>query len=236
MIATSKTRHRVTLIAALAVLAPALAACTAHTDTTGSVYPTDVRDRHPMVLGHAPRILDIFVDGPRGIGPRENADLQAFLAEYRRYGNGPLSAQVPTGTAYGAATRAALARVTSAAGGRVSVSSYSPSDPALASPIRLSFQRLQAKVGTQCGLWPQDLGVADYDYNEKNQPYWNLGCAMQSNVASQIADPVDLVRGRQLTPPDTGRRMYNIESLRKGSDPSTQYKNEGTSVKQGIGQ
>jgi len=41
MSATPKTRHRVALIAALAALAPALAACTARTETTGSVIPTD---------------------------------------------------------------------------------------------------------------------------------------------------------------------------------------------------
>jgi type IV pilus biogenesis protein CpaD/CtpE len=38
------------------------------------------------------------------------------------------------------------------------------------------------------------------------RPYWNLGCAMQSNVASQIADPVDLVRGRQEGRIDTASR------------------------------
>lgn len=225
------------VFAALAMLAPALGACSAaRTETTGSVYPSDFRDRHPIVLGHAPRILDIFVEGPRGIDARENRDLRAFVDEYRRFGNGPISVQVPSSVPYGGATGAALAHVRAAVGGRVAVSSYVPADPKLASPIRLSFQRLQAKVGTQCGLWPQDLGVADYEYNESNQPYWNLGCATQSNIAAQIADPVDLVRGRQMTAPDTGRRMYNIEQLRKGADPSTTYKTESTSVKAGVSQ
>jgi pilus assembly protein CpaD len=66
---------------------------------------------------------------------------------------------------------------------------------------------MQAKVGGRCGLWPQDLGVSDPKFNAGNDPYWNLGCAMQSNVASQVADPLDLVRGRSEGRVDTVRRM-----------------------------
>lgn len=236
MIATSRLRHRMLAFAALAAIAQALGACANRAETTGSTYPDDFRERHPIVLGHGARVLDVFVEGARGVQAREEQDLQAFFAEYRRFGNGPVTAQVPVGVPYVGATRAALARIRAAAGGRLSVSSYTPADPTLASPIRLSFQRLQAKVGSTCGLWPQDLGVADYEFNQSNQPYWNLGCAVQSNVASQIADPVDLVRGRQPTPPDTQRRQYNVEQLRRGQDPATQYKTDTTSVRQGISQ
>jgi pilus assembly protein CpaD len=227
----------VALLAAMAALAPALAGCNSRTaDATGSLYPSDFRDRHPIVLGHAPRVLDVFVEGSSGFSERERADVAAFLAEYRRSGNGPIVAQVPTGTKLGGATRTALGRLQAAAGGRMAVSSYVPEDPSIASPIRLSFHRLQARVASTCGLWPQDMGVEDYQFNEANKPYWNLGCASQSNFAAQIADPVDLVRGRQPTPPDTGRRMQNIEKLRQGQDPSTTYKADGTSVKSGVGQ
>jgi pilus assembly protein CpaD len=97
----------------------------------------------------------------------------------------------------------------------------------VASPIRLSFQRLQAKVADRCGLWPQDLGVSDAAFNLKNEPYWNYGCSVQANVAAQVADPVDLVRGRPETPPDTARRMQNIDKIRSGADPSTQYRQDG---------
>ena len=236
MTATQRLRRRATLLAAVTALAPALAGCASDADTTGSVYPYDYRDRHPIVLAQGARVLDVFIDTRSGYDERERQDVAAFVDEFRRYGTGSLSAQVPTGTAQAAGTRAALARIRAAAGGRLAVSGYRPADPAVASPIRLSFGRLQARVGSQCGLWPQDLGVADYEFNQSNRPYWNLGCAMQSNVAAQIADPVDLVRGRQPTPPDTARRMSNIEKLRQGSDPSTQYKNEGASVRSGVGQ
>lgn len=236
MTATQRLRRRAMLLATLGALAPALAGCVTDLQTTGSVYPADYRDRHPIVLAHGARVLDVFIDTRSGYDERERQDVAAFVEEHRLYGTGPLRAQVPTGAAQAAGTRLALSRIREAAGGRVAVTGYRPADPSVASPIRLSFQRLQARVGSQCGLWPQDLGVADYEFNQSNQPYWNLGCAMQSNLATQIADPVDLVRGRQQTPPDTVRRMYNIEKLRGASDPTTSYKNEGTSVRSGVGQ
>ncbi len=236
MTATQRLRRRAMLLATLGALAPALAGCVSDAETTGSAYPYDYRDRHPIVLARGARILDVFIDTRSGFDERERQDVAAFVEEFRRYGTGTLTAQVPTGTAQAAGTRLALSRIKEAAGGRISVTGYRPADPAVASPIRLSFGRLQAKVGSQCGLWPQDLGVADYEFNQSNQPYWNLGCAMQSNFATQIADPVDLVRGRQQTPPDTARRMYNIDKIRSASDPTTQYKNEGGSVRSAVGQ
>ena len=49
---------------------------------------------------------------------------------------------------------------------------------------------------------------------------------MHSNIASQTADPLDLVRGRPEVPPDTVRRMGNIDKLRQANDPSTNYRQD----------
>ena len=51
-----------------------------------------------------------------------------------------------------------------------------------------------------CGLWPHDLGTSlDRAYTE-NQPYWNLGCASQRNLAAMVDNPADLVQPRGETP------------------------------------
>lgn len=96
----------------------------------------------------------------------------------------------------------------------------------MASTIRLSFQRLQAKVASKCGLWPQDLGGSDPRFNYGNEPYWNFGCASQANLAAQVADPVDLARGRVETHGDTLRQVKDIQDLREGKDPSTIYRQD----------
>jgi pilus assembly protein CpaD len=208
-----------------------LSACAPDRVVTGSTYPVDYRERHPIVLTHAPQNLDLFVSGSR-LGQRQREDLAAFVAEYHRSGEGPMTVAVPETPQRGAsAVRAALAE----AGVPVAISSYPVTDPTLAAPIHLSFRRLQAKVASRCGLWPQDLGVSDARADAHNTPYWNLGCAMQSNIAAQVADPTDLVRGRAESRVDTIRRMGNVEKLRKGEDPSTIYKQQGATISDAVG-
>jgi pilus assembly protein CpaD len=199
----------------------------------------DYRERHPVVLAHAPKTLDVFTSAG-GIDPRQREDIEDFAIEYRRYGEGAMRIEVPEDRR--GPTRRSLSLVRSAlanagvSGSQIAVASYSVGDSSLASPIRLSFKRMQAKVGTRCGLWPQDLGVSNAKFNANNEPYWNLGCAMQSNVAAQVADPVDLVRGRTEGRVDTVRRMENIKKLRDGQDPSTSYRADDDKINKALGE
>jgi pilus assembly protein CpaD len=54
-------------------------------------------------------------------------------------------------------------------------------------------------------------------------------------MAAQIADPVDLVRARPEGRIDTLKRQGNIEKLRQGKDPSTQYNSSPTQINQAVG-
>ncbi|MBB2959668.1 CpaD family pilus assembly protein [Methylobacterium sp. R2-1] len=223
-------------VASVVLLAALLGACRAdHVATTGSTYPIDVRTRHPIVLADADRTLDVFPTGIGHIDPRQRADLEAFLIEYRRYGRGILVVEVPRGVSpalagpverTGAAIRHLVAEMGVPRGG-VRMAVYPVASPTLASPVRLSFQRMQARVADKCGLWPRDLGVSDLRADWSNEPTWNFGCAMQANVAAQISDPVDLVRGRPEGRIDTIRRTQDIGQLREGKDPSTRWRQDG---------
>jgi pilus assembly protein CpaD len=226
---------------AASALASTLAACAADRVVTGSVQFPDYRQRHPIVLAEAPHRLDVFAVGPAGLDRRQWEDVRTFAAEYRRSGQGGILAQVPAGSRNDAAAQFAMTRINDAlaqAGlpaGYVVVTTYPVLDPLLAAPIRLSFSRLTAKVESQCGTWPRDLGISDPGHTMTNDSYWNLGCAMQSNVAAQVADPVDLVRGRTEGTPDVIRRGKVIDAIRQGKDPSTQYRQEGTKINSAVG-
>ncbi|GEP10923.1 CpaD family pilus assembly protein [Methylobacterium gnaphalii] len=223
-------------LAALSLLGASLSACKSdRVDQTGSIYPHDVRARHAFVLAEGGRTLDIFPTGPGHLDPRQAADLNAFLLEYRRYGRGQLTIDMPRGAGpiVGAAaerTGVAVRRVMAENGvpkGAIVVADYLAADPSLASPVRLSFQRMEAKVASECGLWPQDLGVSTPVSSVRNEPTWNLGCATRSNIAAQVADPVDLVRGRPEGRIDTVRRTQVIDQLRQSKDPSTTWRQDG---------
>jgi pilus assembly protein CpaD len=244
MTPSASFRPPLALVAAT-VLAAFVGACnTNRVATTGSIAPVDYRARHPIVLLDGTRSLDVFATGRGHLDPRQAADLDAFLLEYRRYGRGGLVIDLPRGVspAIGVAverTAAAIRRLSAESGVSprdVIATGYAVANPALASPIRLSFQRMEAKVTSQCGLWPRDLGVSDPAYTFSNEPAWNLGCATQANLAAQVADPIDLVRGRPEGRIDTVRRTQDIGKLREGKDPSTQWRQDGqTSVKSQVG-
>lgn len=219
-----------------------LGAC-AKGDISTSGIPTDTRERHPIVLRDAPRSLDVFVGraGGGGLDPRQADDVARFGEDYRRSGKGGLVAEVPTGTGRDLAARDTLEgirRSLARAGvspGALSVRTYPIADPGLASPIRLTYASLQAGLPHSCGQWPTDLGVSSYKTDATNEPYWNLGCASQANLAAQIADPLDLVRARSEGRLDTQKRMEAIKKLREGKDPSTQYRQEQTKLSDAVG-
>jgi pilus assembly protein CpaD len=232
-------------IALAAVLTGLLGACNANrAATTGSIYPADYRTRHPIVLADAGRSLDVFPTGTGHLDPRQAVDVDAFMLEFRRYGRGTLVIDLPRGVApaLGAAaerTGAAIRRIGAESGvpaQAIVLSGYGVANPSLAAPIRLSFQRMQAKVADQCGLWPNDLGTSNPAFDLSNNPSWNLGCASQATLAAQVADPIDLVRGRPEGRIDTVGRVKNINDLRDGKDPSTTWRQDGKGgVKEDVG-
>lgn len=225
-------------------LALALGACAGRTDATGSIAPSDVRERHPIVLRDAPRSLDVFV-GRRGGGldARQAEDVVAFAGEYRRSGRGGLVAEVPTGARREIATRDTLGGIRRAlvrggvSPGALSVRTYPvpDADPGLASPIRLTFASLQASVPHRCAQWPQDAGVSDWTHDASNESLWNFGCSNQALLAAQVADPIDLVRSRSEGRADIVKRMNAITKLREGKDPSTQYRQETPQINSAVG-
>lgn len=102
-----------------------------------------------------------------------------------------------------------------------------------AAPITLSYDAFGARVANECGLWPEDLVTGGDPQSWWNESYWNFGCATQSNMAQQVADPLDLMRPRVAGRADTVRAVNTIEALRAGRDPSTSY-SETKSIAEGV--
>lgn len=76
-----------------------------------------------------------------------------------------------------------------------------------------------AYVASQCGLWPNDLGIAPGGDDHMNRPSWNHGCATQHNLAAIVANPNDLIAPRAETPADTARRQTVFGRYRRGEPP-----------------
>ncbi len=202
---------------------------------TSSIAMDDYRNRHPIVLAEAAQKLDIFpAPELRGLDRRTFAQVAEYGRNYHSNGQGPIQVFVPTGPG-GGTTRSTIQSIRRAlaAGGAyapLQITTYPVVNGGLASPLRLSFYGLKAKVADPCGQWPTDLASGGGLQGWDNKPYWNYGCAYQNMIAEQVADPRDLVGPRAEDPADTEMRANAIGSIRKGTDPVTDWKTQNSAI------
>lgn len=202
---------------------------------TSSIPMQDYRNRHPIILAEDAQKLDLFPPRDvRGLDRHTFGQVVEYGRLYRTTGQGPIQVFIPAG-GYGGSDRSTIESIRRAlaAGGAyapLQVTTYPVVNGDLASPVRLSFIGLKSKVADPCGQWPSDLasggGVQGWD----NAPYWNYGCAYQSMIAQQVADPRDLVAPRGEDPADTEMQARAIAQIRKGTDPTTDWKVKNTDI------
>ncbi len=221
---------------AAALLAAPLAACSTvdRTVPTGTV-PYDYHLRHPVVLANEPSFLDVFPVGTDGRLDRRTVHLlQAFADDYRESGQGPVLIRAPDTPVDPAAMARTVAGVRQTLAhfgvrGPIDVVRYPVGDPRLASPLHLSYVKLQARVASRCGDWPDDLNSGATTHGWENRSYYNLGCASAKTFAAQIDDPRDILGPRAEDPTDVQLRTRAIGLLRgtpgvnPGEDPGTAW-------------
>jgi pilus assembly protein CpaD len=209
-------------------LATAMAGCnTTARDTTGSV-PHDYRARHPIAVTEKDRTLTLFVGAGRGgLTPMQRAEVLAFAGTWRREATGGITIDRPTGSPNERAATDTLKQVLSILTSSgipshgIGVTPYQSADAA-APTLRLRYPLMRAHAGP-CGLWPDDLGPSNDPKHFDNQPYYNLGCATQRNLASMVENPADLVQPRGETAAYTGKRSTGLDKWRRGESPATTY-------------
>ena len=220
----SRPASRLLLAAGVAAL---LAGCN-QTTAERAPYPADYRARHPITIKEGEQTVEIFIGRNRGgLTASQRAEVLAFAQEWRHEATSGIVIDVPHDGPTDRAAADSLREIHSILNASgvpqraVYVRSYQPTDSSLAS-IKINYSKLVARAGP-CGLWPHDLGpAADIAYNE-NQPYWNLGCASQRNLAAMVANPADLVQPRGETPAYAARRSFALDKWRQGTNPSGAY-------------
>ncbi|MBW5435660.1 pilus assembly protein CpaD [Bradyrhizobium canariense] len=221
-------RRRLSVALALTGLSVMLGACNTTGEIVTQTVPTDYRQRHPIAVEEAKKSIVIFVGKARGgLSSAQHADVAGIARDWVREGTGSVVVDVPANAANSRAAAATYHEIRSVLAS-VGVPSraivqhpYRPEDPGLLPTIRLSYSRIAAVAGP-CGLWPEDIGpsILDPGYNE-NQPYFNLGCASQRNLAAMIDNPADLEQPRSETPAYNARRDIAFERYRKGMPIAT---------------
>jgi pilus assembly protein CpaD len=203
-------------MAALAIMAGLLAGCGSKDNLSTGSIPDDYRTRHPIVIAEGERVIDIPVaSGDRRLTAGTRDVIRGFATEYRNASSGVVQIMLPRGSANSHAAqlvRKDIRRLLAAAGvppKRMIETSYEALAPGDAAPIRLSYVAITAQT-EPCGEWPEDLTVNTL----QNRNYYNFGCASQSNLAAQIANPTDLIGPRQMSPVDAAQRGEVIDAWR----------------------
>ncbi len=219
---SSSSLGRAGLVAVVALTAGLLQGCARDPLTTNAI-PDDFRTRHPITLSEAEHSLDIPVSaGDSRLTTAMADNIRGFAQNYASMSTGVINIQMPSGSANSAsaARMAKQIRTTlSGAGvapGKIMETRYAASPNGDSAPIRLSYVAITAMTG-QCGQWPEDL--SDNTFANKN--WYNFGCASQSNLAAQVANPMDLVGPRGMSPIDAERRAVVIDTYRNGKNTAT---------------
>ena len=226
-VAQRRTRSALRLVAA-GSLATMLAGCYYQTEAQQNAYPTDYRVRHPITVHEGVKGVEVLIGRNRGgLTPSQRADVLAFAQAWRHEAGSGIIIDEPNGGPTDHAATDAIREIRSIFGaigvpnGAIYVRRYKPARSALAT-IKLNYSKLVAEAGP-CGQWPRDIGPSYESGFAENQPYWNLGCASQRNLASMVDNPADLVQPRGEIPPWAPRRDAVIDHWRKGENPSGNY-------------
>lgn len=199
-------------------LVVSLAGCAADMDSkTFGLADNDYRLRHPIVVSEQEQHLDLPVGHHNTKMTYATGQIIAgFVQNYKNSSAAQMLILHPTGSGNaGAAQRyandvAAHLQKSGVPHQELAIATYDASGYGDQAPIRLVYSAIAASTGP-CGQWPEDLVFR----TEKNTNYYNFGCATQSNLAAQIANPTDLIAPRAVAPIDATRRTNAIATYRE---------------------
>jgi pilus assembly protein CpaD len=226
MASTTRPLRRLVLAAVILGTSSILAGCgnMNKDQMSTSAIPDDYRTRHPIMLSEVEHTLDVpIASGDRKLTNGLRDSIGGFANEYLSSSSGTIQIMLPQGSANsGAASvlRKQIRDVLTTRGvkaNRIIETTYQAQASGDAAPLRLSYVSMTAMTNP-CGEWPEDLT----NDTSANKNYENFGCATQSNLAAQIANPMDLMTPRAMAPIDATRRSTVIGLYREGADTSTE--------------
>ncbi|MEI9996311.1 MAG: CpaD family pilus assembly protein [Rhizomicrobium sp.] len=164
---------------------------------------------HPIQVQPSYRAIKLPFSAPdAGLMPDDAQLFDAFVADYIQHGNGAISISAPAGRD-ASATIAYFGERLAAAGvprERILVGTRAMPD----GKVELGYISYEASTAP-CGDWSTNM--AD---TASNRSYPNLGCAVQHNIAAQVADPRDLVTPQPMGSGDAPRRATVYDNYKNG--------------------
>ena len=153
-----------------------------------------------------------------GLSANQQAALEDLASRYLLSGVGVVRVEGPSGEDPAAARQTWAVRSALESAGlpadRIVVAAYAAPNPK--APVLAGFETVRAVI-PNCAAEPRDMGG-----RFSNESSMGFGCAVNANIAAQIADPRDIVGHRPVSPPDSGRAAVVFDNYRRGEVTSAQ--------------
>lgn len=151
-----------------------------------------------------------------GLSSNQQAAIQDLVNRYEVGGTGWIKVEGPSGDDPVSAQQTYAVRTALQQAGvpseHIQLAGYYAPDPR--APVLVGFDTVRAVV-PDCASVSRDMSG-----RFSNQGSTSLGCAINANMAAQIADPRDIVAPRLMTPADSGRAAVVFDHYRKGEATS----------------
>jgi len=201
--------------------------CAAPTND-GASFSNDPAVNHPIsVEPHFSSIKVSFSAADAGLLPDDAGRFETFVTDYLSRGSGAISISAPQGAESTKAIAYFGQRLfeMGVPRSRILVGTHDGADQR----VELGFIAYEAST-KPCGDWSESLGNT-----EANKPSPNFGCAVQRNIAAQVADPRDLIDMRPSDSSDANRRAVVLDAYEKGKPTAAEKSKDQASTISDVG-
>ncbi|MBL6852240.1 MAG: CpaD family pilus assembly protein [Alphaproteobacteria bacterium] len=215
------------VLRAASLLAVLAAGSCASPNNTGNLMD-DPSANHPIEVAPSFHTLRVgFSGSDAGLMPDDSAKFDAFVADYIQHGNGAISVSAPAGRDSSVAIEYFGERLAAYGIPREKILVGTKDSPD--GKVEIGFIGYQASANG-CGDWSADLS-----FTLDNQVSPNLGCAVQHNIAAQVADPRDLMTPRTMSAGDAARRATVYSNYRDGKPTGATHSTEQSGAVSDVG-
>ena len=166
---------------------------------------------HPIQVEPSYRSLKLAFSAPNaGLMPDDSQHFNDFVADFIAHGNGSISITVPSGRDSNATIGYFGERMAAAGVPRDRILVGTRDVAGGDQRVELGYISYRASTAP-CGDW--SASVTD---TSSNHVMANFGCAVQHNVAAQVADPRDLMAPQPLDSGDAARRAVVYDNYKNG--------------------
>ncbi|HUO92252.1 MAG TPA: CpaD family pilus assembly protein [Rhizomicrobium sp.] len=164
----------------------------------------------------APVYRSLKLANSETLSTNDAADLSAFVDDYLSRGNGSISVSVPTSPYSSRVITAIGERLADLGVPRSHILVGVQDQTGAEGKVEVGYVSFDAHTDP-CGDWSENVA-----FTLQNTPMPNYGCAVQHDIAAQLADPRDLAQPRALGPSDPAQRMQVFNKYEQGQTTQSQ--------------